>query len=167
MKFKILILVIVASIGISCSQEKTTFGKETLDATLTSIDGKATTIGEVLKTHKGKTIVIDVWASWCGDCIKGLPLVKALQEQTKNDEVVHVFLSVDRKQQNWKNTIRKKNITGDHYFVTSGMKGILKDAIDLDWIPRYMVVGKDGKIKLYRAVKADDDKILKAVKADQ
>jgi thiol-disulfide isomerase/thioredoxin len=31
---------------------------------------------EILKKYEGKTIVIDVWASWCSDCIKGMPKVK-------------------------------------------------------------------------------------------
>lgn len=167
MKFNVLIIALICIVSSSCSQDKKEFTQEALTHSLLTIEGTETTLQSVIDANRGKTIVIDVWASWCGDCIKGLPLVKALQEQTKNDEVVYVFLSVDRKQESWKNAIEKRNIEGAHYFVPTGMKGAFGKAIDLDWIPRYMVVGKDGKLKLYRAIKANDSKILEAIKADR
>ena len=77
------------------------------------------------------------------------------------------FLSLDKKKANWKAAIDKRKIKGDHYFITSGWEGPIGKSVDLDWIPRYMVVGKDGKIKLYKAIKANDEKILETVKADQ
>ena len=41
----------------------------------------------------------------------------------------------------------------------SGWKGPFGNFVALDWIPRYMVVDKDGNIKLYKAIEADDTKI--------
>ena len=38
------------------------------------------------------------------------------------------------------------------------------DFLDIDWIPRYMVVNPDGSIKLYEAVKTNDEALLKAIK---
>jgi thiol-disulfide isomerase/thioredoxin len=32
-----------------------------------------------LKKYKGKTLVIEVWASWCGDCVKAMPKLKDLR----------------------------------------------------------------------------------------
>lgn len=167
MKLKIIIIAFISLISCSNTTPKTEFPKEALADKLLALDGSETTLGEVLERYKGRTVVIDIWASWCGDCIKGLPLVKALQEQTKEDNIKYLFLSLDKKQSAWKNAIKKRNIDGDHYFIPSGWKGPIGNAVDLDWIPRYMVVGKDGKIKLYKAVKANDIKILEAIKADQ
>lgn len=168
MKFKIVLIAFVTIVISACAQEKTAFPQEALSAKLLSLKGESVTLEDVLKKHQGKTIVLDIWASWCSDCIKGLPLVKALQKQTKSDDLEYVFLSVDRKHDKWKTAIDKRNIIGDHYLVTSGsMKGALGKSIDLNWIPRYMVIGKDGSIKLYNAIKADDSKILEAIKADK
>lgn len=167
MKLKIILIAFISLISCSNTTPKTEFPKEALADKLLALDGSETTLGEVLKRYEGRTVVIDIWASWCGDCIKGLPLVKALQEQTKGDNVKYLFLSLDKKQSAWKNAIKKRNINGDHYFIPSGWKGAIGNAVDLDWIPRYMVVGKDGKIKLYKAVKANDIKILEAIKADK
>lgn len=172
MKFKIVLLALVSLVVSAYAQEKTVFPQEALSAKLMSTNDVSFTLEDVLNKHQGKTIVLDIWASWCSDCIKGLPLVKALQKETEKNDVVYVFLSVDRKQDRWKKAIKERNIVGDHYFVNSnlkngGMKGALGKAIDLNWIPRYMVVGKNGTIKLYNAIKADDKKIIEAINADK
>jgi len=164
---RILVVAFIALISCSNTEPKEYFPKEALADTLLALDGTKTNLEAVLAKHKGKTIVVDIWASWCGDCIKGLPLVKGLQEQTKDSETVYVFLSLDKKQSSWQAAVKKRNIVGDHYFIPSGWDGPIGKSVDLDWIPRYMVVGKDGKIKLYKATKASDKKILETVKADQ
>lgn len=167
MNLKIVAIALITIVFSACAQEKKAFEKSTLAEQFIALDGTDTTLKSILEKHKGKTVVIDVWASWCSDCLKGLPLVKELQEKTAAEDLVYVFLSVDRKQENWKAAIKKRQINGDHYYVPTGMKGSFGKAIDLDWIPRYMVVGKDGSIKLYKAIKADDSKILEAIKADK
>ncbi|MGB1268405.1 MAG: TlpA family protein disulfide reductase [Flavobacteriaceae bacterium] len=168
-KFKTVLIAFVTIVITACAQEKTItkFNASTLSEKFTTLDGSEITFENILKKHKGKTIVIDVWASWCSDCLKGLPLVKELQEKTVADDLVYVFLSVDKKKESWKAAITKRTIKGDHYFTPTGMKGAFGKSIDLDWIPRYMVVGKDSSIKLYRAVKANDSKILEAINADK
>ncbi len=70
-----------------------------------------------------------------------------------------MFLSVDKNQRNWKKGIEKYNIKGEHYYMQSGWSGDFGDFIDLDWTPRYIVVDKDQKIKLFEAVKANDKRI--------
>jgi thiol-disulfide isomerase/thioredoxin len=51
---------------IACqAQDKTEFGKEALEAKMTSVDGKEIAFKDILAQYKGKVVVIDVWASWC------------------------------------------------------------------------------------------------------
>jgi hypothetical protein len=40
-----------------------------------------------------------------------------------------------------------------------GMKGAFGQSIDLDWIPRYMVIDKEGTVVIYRATETDFEKI--------
>ena len=84
MKIKVLIVALIVLISCSNTTPKTEFPNEALSETLVSLNGEKNNFAQVLEKHKGKTIVIDVWASWCGDCIKGLPLVKALQNKEKD-----------------------------------------------------------------------------------
>ena len=144
---------------LSCKMENPVkFSKEALQDTFLTLNDESLTFKEILKTHKGKTIVIDVWASWCGDCLRGMPKVKTLQETYP--DATFIFLSLDRSEESWKRGIEKYNVEGEHYYMQSGRKGDFGSFLDLDWIPRYLVVDKNGKIALFKAVLADDERII-------
>ncbi|WP_439130434.1 TlpA family protein disulfide reductase [Polaribacter sp.] len=129
---------------------------------LVGVDNSKITLREVLHQHKGKKIVIDVWASWCKDCIVGFPKVKNLQQEFP--DVVFLFLSVDISNSSWKRAIKKYNLKGEHYNLPKGMnEGNFADFINLGWIPRYMVIDKKGDISLFKATDASDKKLHKAL----
>ena len=153
--FYLIILVITIS---SCnSQTPTQFSEAALNDEFISLDGDSIAFKDILKLHSETSLVIDIWASWCGDCIKGMPKVKALQKEYP--EAAYIFLSLDKNEGAWKRGIKKYTIQGEHYFMKSGWKGAFGEFVDLDWIPRYMVVDAKGNIKLFKAVKADDENI--------
>ncbi|RZJ74403.1 MAG: TlpA family protein disulfide reductase [Flavobacterium sp.] len=149
---------------ISCSQaQETSFSKEVLNDKMTSLEGKEIAFKDILDKYRGKTVIIDVWASWCPDCIKGMPKVKELQKQFPR--AVFLFLSYDKTDESWKNGIEKYDVKGQHYHVGAKMKeGAFSNGIKLDWIPRYMVVDKAGKIVLFKAIEADDEKLITTLK---
>ena len=154
---KILILFVTFSI-VSCSNaQKTKFSKEALSETLLANNGSQVAFKDILQKYRGKTLVIEVWASWCGDCIKTMPKLKALQ--ANNPEVTYVFISMDKTADKWKDGIAKHDLQGDHFMANDQMKGVFGKAIDLDWIPRYIVIDKTGKIVIYRAIENEFDKI--------
>jgi thiol-disulfide isomerase/thioredoxin len=155
-EIKYILLVFLAFF--SCNaQDPTTFSKEALNDTFVTLQGESITFKDILEAHKGSTLVIDIWASWCKDCVGGMPKVKELQKE--HPEVTYIFLSLDKTQKSWKKGIEKYKVEGNHYFMQSGWKGPFGTFVGLDWIPRYMVVDKDGQIKLFKAVEADDTKI--------
>ncbi|MGB1308407.1 MAG: TlpA family protein disulfide reductase [Oceanihabitans sp.] len=160
---KFLHIFLISLLIVSCTAQEapTKFTEAALNDTFVSTNNQNILFKEILEKHKGKTILIDVWASWCGDCIKGLPKVKALQNNNK--EVVFVFLSADRSISKWKNGINKHQVKGDHYFMPKGMKSVFSKSIGLNWIPRYMLVDPEGGIKLYKAIKADNKQLLNAL----
>lgn len=150
---------------IACTeaQESTSFSNEALNAKMTSLDGTEVAFKDILKQYKGKTVVIEVWASWCSDCVKAMPKLHELQEQFPDAE--YLFLSYDRKTDAWKNGIERHNLKGRHYHAGTNMKeGAFGPAIQLDWIPRYMVVDKNGKIALFKAIVPDDEKLIATLK---
>lgn len=152
-------LIFIVLFIISCQVEiPSQFSKKSLEDTLISSDSKELSFQEIINLYKGKKVLVDVWASWCVDCIKGMPKVVALQKS--NPEVVFLFLSLDKNIEEWKAGIEKYNVNGEHYFLKSGWKGSLGSFLRLDWIPRYLVIDENGKIALFDAVKADDSRIL-------
>ncbi|MEC4003887.1 TlpA disulfide reductase family protein [Flavobacterium sp. SUN052] len=162
-KIVILFAVIMATISCSNAQQKE-FSKDALQGKLTTVENKEITFKEVLEKHKGKTVVVEIWAGWCGDCAKAMPKVKELQ--ANNPDVVYVFISMDKAFDKWTSAIAKHELKGDHYWVNDekGMKGSFGKSIDLDWIPRYIVINKKGEIELYRAIETDFDKINTTLK---
>ena len=143
----------------SCKTETPTqFSEEALNDTFITLEGDSVAFREILDKHKGETLVIDIWASWCRDCIKGMPKVKDLQEKYK--DATYIFLSLDRGEEAWKRGIKKYDVKGEHYYMQSGWKGPFGNFVNLDWIPGYMIVNGDGTISLYKAIVADDEKIF-------
>ena len=158
MKKIILLLAVVVS-AVGCNAQEKQFSKEALAGTITTIEGKEVTLESVINENKGKKIVIEFWASWCSDCVKAMPRVKTLQE--KNPDAVYVFISLDKAMDKWLAGIEKHKLKGQHYWINDkgGMKGSFGKSVDLDWIPRYIVVNKEGKVILYKAIETDFDKI--------
>lgn len=158
-KIFLLLLIIFASCN---SQNPTQFSDEANKEMLIGLDNSKTNLGEILYYKKGKKVVIDVWASWCKDCIVGFPKLKKLQKEFP--EVDFLFLSVDRSNSSWKKAIKKYNLVGDHYNLPKGMNdGDFVNFINLNWIPRYIVIDETGGIKLFKATSASDKKLKEAL----
>ena len=148
---------------LSCQNRvETQFSEAALNDALLTLNDDSILFKSILEKHQGKTLFIDVWASWCKDCLEGLPGVKALQ--AKHPEVDFVFLSLDKTQKAWKKGIKRLEIKGDHYFMQSGWKGTMGSFLDLDWIPRYMIIDKQGKIKVFKAIETTDITLLNNLK---
>ncbi|MDI1256093.1 MAG: TlpA disulfide reductase family protein [Flavobacterium sp.] len=158
------IIVIMSSISCTTAQ-KTTFSDAALKENLIAVDGSEVAFADIVNQNKGKTVVIEVWASWCSDCVKAMPKLKALQ--AANPDVSYVFLSMDKTAEKWKLGIEKHELKGQHYLAKDGMKGAFGAAIDLDWIPRYILIDKTGKIILYRAIETDFEKINALLKTQK
>ena len=164
MIMKILFPFIAAFFMISCSNaQKDRFSDAALNEKLQSLDGTNVSFSEILNKHKGKPVVIEVWASWCSDCIKAMPKLK--DTQAAFPDVDYVFISMDKTSDKWKEGIEKYSLRGDHYLAPDGMKGAFGSAISLNWIPRYIVVDKDGNPALYNAIETDFDKIHETLKS--
>lgn len=136
------------------------FSEEALEDVFLTAEGKEITFSEILEANKGKTLFIDIWASWCKDCLVSIPKLKELN--TKYGEVAFVFLSLDRSVKGWEKGRKKHKLDyGQHYFIKAGWKGSsFCNSIDLDWIPRYLIVNPEGKIELFKAIETNDTQLI-------
>mgnify|MGYP000050058634 CR=1 FL=1 len=157
--------VLILLVFVSCNFETPNkFSEIALDEKIYGLNDTSITLKEEISKHKGKKILIDVWASWCRDCLEGMPKVKELQKQYP--DVVYLFLSVDERKNSWKKSVKRFNLKGEHYNLPKGMKdGDLVDFLSLRWIPRYMVIDENGKILLFKATNASDKDIIEALKS--
>ena len=157
------LILIACLVLVGCVFERpTSFTDESLAEKFIDLNNQEITIGEILNKHKGKKVLIDIWASWCKDCIVGLPNLKKFQAE--NPEVTYLFLSLDRNVKSWKIGLNRFNVKGEHYFMQAGKKGAFGDFLNLWWIPRYVVLNEKGEITLFKATEITDNNIVKALK---
>lgn len=150
-------------IFIGCNfQSPTTFSEEVLNDSFFDINNKSIQLKEILAKNKGQKIVINVWASWCKDCIVGMPDLKEFQKN--NPTVKTIFLSTNRSIFSWKKAIQRYDIKGEHYFMKNGLNSAFGDFLNSNWIPRYLVVNENGTISLFKAKEITDKRIVEALK---
>ena len=140
----------------------TTFSEEALNDTMLNIQQKELPFKDILKAHKGKKVLLNVWASWCRDCLVALPKLKDFQRA--NPDVSYVFVSTDRNAAVWKKALKKYNIKGAHYFMKDGMDSAFGNFLNSNWIPRYLVINENGFVDLFKAKQITDIRIANALK---
>lgn len=115
------------------------------DFTAFKLDGK-----ELKLSHlKGKIVVIDTWATWCGPCIEQRPnMVELAKKHKDNADIVFVMVSVDISFDRWKKYVTRTNENqyGLEVNIPDGMNGEFGDKYLIKAIPKYILIDKDGVI---------------------
>ena len=102
-----------------------------------------------LSDFRGKYVVLDFWASWCGDCRRDIPNIKALYEKYSPKGVEFVGVSFDDNAERWQNAIKEFGLK--YHQVSELKKWKTTDiyaAYGIKWIPTIYIIGPDGKVKL-------------------
>ena len=88
---------------------ETVSGKESVDFNYENFSGGETSLQDL----SGKLIYIDVWATWCGPCLKEMPSLKKLVKEYKGKNVEFVSISIDHKKdyEKWRKMVPEKNGT--------------------------------------------------------
>ena len=114
------------------------------------------------KWAKGKTVVLDFWASWCPDCRKDAPEIVRMYNAYHQYGIEFLGISMDTDVEAWKNAISKYGIV---YPQVSELKKFketdIAKAYGVKWIPSTIVVGPDGKVELSTVLTYKLDKYLK------
>ncbi|WP_053976920.1 TlpA disulfide reductase family protein [Mangrovimonas xylaniphaga] len=99
-----------------------------------------------LSDFKGKVLLLDFWASWCGGCRKTHPdLVKVYNEyKDKGFEIISI--SLDNKKDNWIKAIEQDSLTWIHLSDLKGTHNLAKLAYGISAVPDNYLVDVNGKI---------------------
>lgn len=123
-------------------------GTEAPQFTLKDQTGKPVSLAEQLKQNK--YVILDFWASWCPDCRKEIPNVKALVDQYADYGLEVIGISFDTDTAAWNSCVRKNDMTWTH--VSELKKWKRETEIDrtyhINWIPTMYLIGPDGKVIL-------------------
>ena len=114
--------------------------KPAKDFTLPTLDGKQLS----LSAHKGKVVLLNFWATWCGPCKAEIPGFVELQQQYKNDLVV-IGLSVDDTAEKAKPFVDQYKV---NYPIVLGLgRDDIQDAYGpIYGIPASFLISRDGKV---------------------
>ena len=117
---------------------------------------------QLSKFAKGKTVVLDFWASWCRDCRKDAPEVVRMYEKYRQHGIEFIGISMDTDVEAWKKAIGQFGIT---YPQVSELKKFketdIAKAYGVNWIPSMVVIGPAGQVKLSTVLSYKVDKYLK------
>lgn len=97
---------------------------------------------------KGKYVYIDLWASWCGPCIKEVPHLQKLEAELENKNVVFLSISVDAKEEQWKAKMKQLNMHGNQLH---NKDNSLCNNLNVKGIPFFLIYDKEGNLYMYNA----------------
>jgi thiol-disulfide isomerase/thioredoxin len=109
------------------------------------IDTKGKTV--TLSDFKGKVVYIDMWASWCGPCLKEMPYMEALKKKFSNMPVEMIAISIDTDKGKWLAKIASMKLGGVQLIDYKGSENskIAKD-YKIHGVPHYVLIDKNGRI---------------------
>jgi peroxiredoxin len=124
--------------------KNTWIGKPALEFTQAGPDGKPVS----LKSFRGKYVMIDFWASWCGWCrIEHPMLIKAYNKyKSKGFTLLSVSLDDEKGKQKWLEAIKKDGLPWQQVSDLKGRDNEVAKLYGIKGIPQSVLVGPDGMI---------------------
>ena len=106
------------------------------------LDGKPLALAD----FKGKIVLIDFWATWCGPCVAELPNVLAAYDKFHGKGFEIIGISLDQKLDALTGFIKEKNMKWPQYFDGLGWKNKLSEQYGIQSIPATFLLDGEGKI---------------------
>jgi peroxiredoxin len=99
-----------------------------------------------LSDYRGKTVLVDFWASWCAPCRKANPKLEALYQKYKENDFVIFGVSLDTKKASWINAIQKDKITYPQVNDPTFWDSKAAKAYGVEVLPSSFLIDKQGII---------------------
>lgn len=137
-------------------------GNKAADFTYPDVNGKNVSLSD----FKGKVVLVDVWATWCGPCRGEIPHLKKLEQDMYGKDVVFLGVSVDeaKDKQKWLDFIDQEKLGGIQLHA-SGWSKITKD-YKIKGIPRFMLFDKNGNIVSADAPRPSSPELKKMIETE-
>ncbi len=129
-----------------------------------------------LSDLKGKYVYIDVWATWCGPCIREIPSLKEIENKYHGKNIEFVSISVDNgrgfsgatqeekfaaSKEAWKKMITDKDMGGTQLFSDNAWDSDFVRGFEIRGIPRFILLDPKGNVVDANAPRPSDPKLIK------
>ena len=126
--------------------EKTTVGSPIVDLDLVTPDGTRCQLADIVKSHAGKHLLIDFWASWCGICRASTPAIKTLYGTFDHAQFEVISVSCDEDDAAWRKAMQDDQMPWAQYCLTpDGYKAFFANYQTIG-VPYYLLVNPEGKV---------------------
>jgi thiol-disulfide isomerase and thioredoxin len=117
-------------------------GSDMPDFKLPDKDGK----DFVFSTLRGKYVLVDFWASWCGPCMREMPNVVKLYKECKGKNFEIVGISLDQKRDAWLNAVEKNKMKWIQVSDLKSWKTLPVKLCNISAVPYTVLVDPEGKV---------------------
>ena len=110
---------------------------------------------------RGNYVYIDVWATWCGPCIREIPALKEIENQYKGKNIHFVGISIDepRDYQKWRMMVSEKEMAGIQLMADNNWESEFVNKYVILGIPRFILIDPQGNIVNADAPRPSDPKL--------
>lgn len=109
---------------------------------VTTLDGQRISMDDL----KGKVVLLDFWATWCGPCRAALPHMQKIAKKFEGEPLVVLSVSLDQDEQKWKDFIAKNGMTWPQY-LDGGFTGPVARMFTVNAIPHTFTIDADGVLQ--------------------
>lgn len=97
-----------------------------------------------ISDHRGKVVVVTFWASWCGYCLKEMPVLEGLQSAVGRDRMEVVAINLKEGPRTYRSILRQLKDVG--LTMTHDRDGDIADAFGVEAVPRLFMIDKSGRL---------------------